>query len=62
MIKKLKYILNLYTDKELEDMDLWVNSDDFVDTILIDKNNINLVTADSEIRINGLIDKEGADK
>ena len=62
MIKKLKYILNLYTDKELENMDLWVNSDDFVDTILIDKNNINLVTADSEIRINGLIDKEGADK
>lgn len=62
MIKKLKYILNSYTDEELEDMDLWVNSDDFIDTILIDKNNINLVTAESEIRINGLIDKEGADK
>ena len=58
MIKKLKHILNAYTDKELEDMDIWVNSNKTIDTILVDEYNIDLITEDSEIRVDGLIDKE----
>lgn len=58
MLKRLKKILNTYTDKELEGMDLWINSEEYVDTILIDDININLITRDAEIKVNDMIDKE----
>ena len=58
MIKKLKYILNSYTDEELEKMDLWVNSDEVIDTILVENDSVNLITSNSEIKINGFIEKE----
>lgn len=58
MIKKLKDILNTYTDTELEDMDLWVNSDVKVDSVLVEDFCINLLSEDAEITINGRIDKE----
>lgn len=58
MIKKLKDILNTYTDTELEDLDLWVNSDFKVESILVDEYSINLLSEDAEIKINNLVEKE----
>ena len=58
MLNRLKKILNTYTDKELEGMDLWINSNEYVDTIIIDDVNINLITSGSEIKVNDMIDKE----
>lgn len=58
MIKKLRDILNTYTEEELEDMDLWINSDFKVEKIFIDDFSINLLGEDAEIVINGLVDKE----
>ena len=58
MLNRLKKILNTYTDKELEGMDLWINSNEYVDTIIIDDVNINLITNGVEIKINDMIDKE----
>ena len=57
MLNRLKKILNTYTDKELEGMDLWINSNEYVDTIIIDDVNINLITSDAEIKVNDMIDK-----
>lgn len=57
MLNRLKKILNTYTDKELEGMDLWINSNEYVDTIIIDDVNINLITNNSEIKVNDMIDK-----
>lgn len=58
MIKKLKDILNTYSDEELEDMILWINSSDELSNIIIDENSIDLITSDSEIEINNFITKE----
>lgn len=58
MIKALKWILNSYTDEELEDMELWVDSYANVTNILINNNNIDLITASAEIKVNDLITKE----
>lgn len=58
MIKALKWILNSYTDEELEDMDLWVDSYVNVTNILINNNNIDLITASAEVKVNDLITKE----
>lgn len=58
MIKKLKDVLNTYTDTELEDIDLWVNSDFKIESILIDGYSINLLSEDAEIKINNLVEKE----
>ena len=57
MLNRLKKILNTYTDKELEAMDIWVNSNEYVDTIIIDDVNINLITSGAEIKVNDMIDK-----
>lgn len=58
MLNRLKKILNTYTDKELEGIDLWINSNEYVDTIIIDDVNINLITSDAEIKVNDMVDKE----
>ena len=58
MIKKLKDILNTYTNTELEDIDLWVNSDFKIESILVDEYSINLLSEDAEIKINNLVEKE----
>ena len=58
MLKKLKAILNSYTDEELEKMDLWVNSTECVVAMLVDDNDIDLITNSAEIKINGRITKE----
>lgn len=57
MLNRLKKILNTYTDKELEGIYLWINSNEYVDTIIIDDVNINLITSDAEIKANDMIDK-----
>lgn len=58
MIKALKWILNSYTDEELEDMDLWVDSYVNVTNILINNGNIDLITASAEVKVNDLVTKE----
>lgn len=58
MLKKLKAILNSYTDEELEEMDLWVNSTECAVSMLVDDNDIDLITNSAEIEINGRIAKE----
>lgn len=59
MLKRLKKILNTYTDEELEDMDLWINSNNCINAIIVDDNSINLITDDAELKINGVVEKEG---
>ena len=58
MLKRLKAILNSYTDEELEKMDLWVNSTECAVAMLVDDNDIDLITNSAEIKINGRITKE----
>lgn len=58
MLKKIKAILNSYTDKELEEMNLWINSTECVVAMLVDDNDIDLITNSAEIKINGAITKE----
>ena len=58
MLKRLKAVLNAYTDDELEKMDLWVNSTECAVAILVDNNDIDLITNSAEIKINSRITKE----
>lgn len=58
MLKQLKAILNSYTDEELEEINLWVNSAECVVNILVDEHNIDLILDNAEIKINGVITKE----
>lgn len=51
MLTKLKHILNTYTDLELNDMELWVNSSFQISKIVIDEDSINLFQEDSDITI-----------
>lgn len=51
MIKKLKDILNTYTDEELEEIEIWVNSRTEVASIIIDENSINLISLENTIDI-----------
>lgn len=43
MIKKLRDILNTYTDEELEELELWINSNDGVGKIIVDDHSIDLI-------------------
>ena len=47
-----------YTDEEINDMDLWINSKDTADLIFIDKNSINLITNNVEVKIDGYVERE----
>lgn len=52
MLKQLKEVLNSYTDKELEDMELWVNSNDTVNKFVVDDNgSIDLITTEFNYKI-----------
>ena len=59
MLIKLKKILNTYQDDELALIDLWVDSNLCIEAIIVDENNINLITEKAEIKINGKVEKEG---
>ena len=58
MLKKLKDILNSYTDNELEELDLWIDSRTKVDSIWVEDYNINLITDEAKVEINNSFDKE----
>lgn len=58
MIKKLKDILNIYTDDELEELDLWIDSRTKVDSIWVEDYIINLITDEAKVKINDSLDKE----
>lgn len=51
---RLKKILNTYTDKELEEMELWIENNARVHLIAIDDEAICLVTDTKNLKINGL--------
>lgn len=51
MIKKLRDILNTYTEEELEELSFWINSDVVVDQILIDEYSIDLITKDAKVNV-----------
>lgn len=59
MLKQLKGILNSYSDEELDNMGLWINFSVEVSYILLNNNNIDLLTEDIEIKIGGNIEQEG---
>lgn len=58
MLKKIKGILNSYTDEELDEIDLWVNSSKEVRAIIVDDYSIDLITEDTSVEVNGLKTKE----
>lgn len=58
MLKKLKDVLNSYTDNELEELDLWIDSRTKVDSIWVKDYNINLITDEAKVEINNSLDKE----
>lgn len=44
ILKRLKYILNSYTDEELEEINLWIDNSDNIEVIAVDNNSISLIT------------------
>ena len=54
MLKQLKHILNSYDDGVLEEMELWINSSDTIKDILVEDDDIVLITEDADLRINGM--------
>lgn len=57
MLNKLRDILNTYTDEELEDIDLWINSTYEIGQIIVDEFGINLITNNAEVKVNEFISK-----
>lgn len=52
MLKQLRAVLNSYTEEQLENMELWVNSNDIVDIFVIDDNeSIDLITTDFNYKV-----------
>ena len=46
MLKQLKEILNSYTEEQLENMEMWVNSNETVNKFVVDDNeSIDLITS-----------------
>lgn len=58
MLNKLRDILNTYTEEELKELDLWINSNYEVNQIIVDEYNIDLVTTDAYVKINDFVSKE----
>lgn len=51
MLKKLRDVLNTYSTKELNKLELWVNSNSVVTDIIVDEFTIDLVTRDMLINV-----------
>ena len=46
MLKQLKEVLNSYTEEQLENIEMWVNSNDTVNGFVVDDNeSIDLITS-----------------
>lgn len=58
MLNKLKDILNTYTDEELKELDLWVDSSYKIEQIIVDEFGINLITNNAEVKVNDFVEKE----
>ena len=58
MLNKLRDILNTYTDEELEELDLWVDSSYEIEQIIVDNYNIVLITNNAEVKVNDFVEKE----
>ena len=58
MIKKLRDILNTYTDEELEELDIWIDSRTKVDSIWVEEYHITLITDEASVDVNNYTDKE----
>lgn len=58
MLNKLKDILNTYTDEELNELELWIDSTYKIEQIIVDEFGLNLITNNAEVKINDFISKE----
>ena len=58
MLNKLRDILNTYTDEELKELDLWVDSSYKIEQIIVDEFGINLITNNAEVKVNDFVEKE----
>ena len=58
MLNKLKDILNTYTDEELNELDLWIDSTCKIEQIIVDDYNIVLITNNAEVKVNDFVKKE----
>lgn len=58
MLNKLKDILNTYTDEELNELELWIDSTYKIEQIIVDEFGINLITNNAEVKINDFVSKE----
>lgn len=54
MLVRLKHILDSYKDDELEEMELWIDSNDTIKSILVEDDDIVLITEDADLKINGM--------
>lgn len=57
MLNKLKDILNTYTDEELNELDLWIDSTCKIEQIIVDDYNIDLITNNAEVKVNDFVEK-----
>ncbi len=53
ILVKLKAMLNSLPNKELEQMDLWIDNSKNVEVIALDDNSISLITDKEKLEING---------
>lgn len=52
MLKQLKEVLNSYNEEQLENMEMWVNSNDTVNGFVVDDNeSIDLITTHSIYKV-----------
>lgn len=58
MIKKIRDILNTYTEEELEWLDLWIDLRTKVNSILVEEENIVLITDEASVDVNNFVYKE----
>ena len=58
MLNKLRDILNTYTDEELKELELWIDSTYKIEQIIVDDYNIVLITNNAEVKVNDFVEKE----
>lgn len=51
ILRKLKSILNGLNNEELEEFDLWIDNEQVISVIAIDRNAISLITDSSKLKI-----------
>ncbi len=51
MLRELKNILNSYPDNEIDNIGLWINGGFQIKTIIIDEDNIDLITGNMTVNL-----------